>query len=90
MTKNSCVVCTAPILNVALRQNNHHKSEARICTQHGNPGYPRTIKCITCKMLRPRGAATAVPQMEPIAMNICFYCWMAGGAGTRCCEFEID
>ena len=71
-------------------QNDYMKREARVCMAHGNPGYPRTIKCVICKALRSRNVGTPTPQIEPVAMNVCFHCWITGGAGTRCCEFETD
>ncbi|CAF0883848.1 unnamed protein product [Adineta steineri] len=89
MTKASCMICTNPILNFN-QANNHMKREARVCNKHGTPGYPRTIKCIICRILRVNLTGTAQPFLEPVPMHICFQCAIAGGAATRCCEFNND
>ncbi|UJR37210.1 hypothetical protein I4U23_029919 [Adineta vaga] len=90
MTKGSCLICTTPIFGFSSSQYSPTKRDARLCTQHGQPGYPRTIRCVTCKSIRPNLSGTLPTVMDSIPMNICLQCSMSGGAGTRCCDFEID
>jgi len=89
MAKSSCLICTNMIIGSNTSTSNFTKREARVCQKHGSIGYPHSFQCITCKVIRPKTKGPATP-FDPVQLNICFECWCAGGAGTRCCGLEVD
>ena len=90
MAKSSCFICTNMILGGNIPQAATFKREARLCQKHGSIGYPHTIQCAICKNFRPKPTETAPAIADPVPLNICFDCWVAGGAIPRCCGLELE
>ena len=91
MTKSSCIICTNMIIGGSMNDANTMKREARLCQKHGNIGYPNLYQCAICKMQRQLPKPPATGFDAPVPMNICFECWIQGGAaGARCCALEFE
>jgi hypothetical protein len=90
MAKSSCLICTNMIMGGNMAQTASMRREARLCQKHGSMGYPQSIQCIICKGIRPKPTGTTPSFADPVPLNICFECGLAGRSATRCCGFELD
>lgn len=88
MAKSSCAVCTNIIHGVLVGDDSSFKREARLCQKHGYPAYPLTIQCFLCRTIRPKQIGPTPMVGDPVALHICFQCWIAGRGSNRCCMLE--
>jgi len=78
------------IIGSNMGASNPFKREARVCQKHGSLGYPYNFQCAVCKVIQPKAKGSTKTPFDPVPLNICFDCWCAGAAGTRCCGLEVD
>ena len=89
MSKSACAICTNMILGGNTNQESPHKREARLCQQHGYAAYPKSVQCLLCKTTRSKQIGATPSIADPVTLNICLQCWLAGRGTPRCCALEM-